>query len=123
MTLFRDPSNGRMHKGPSFQRAGARSYKDIGEWTPVQSFREEQKGGMYVHHREGYFADYPEVKIEVEYRFFADAPYFIVADSMTVEKPMQRRSGAEQRNDDESVFHAPRLARTATARCGSLTPR
>jgi hypothetical protein len=89
VTLFRDPSNGRMHKGPSFQRAGARSYKDIGSWTPVQSFREEQKGGTYIHHREGYFADYPEVKIEVEYRFFADAPYFIVADSMTVEKPLK----------------------------------
>ena len=89
ITLFRDPSNGRMHKGPSIQRAGARSYKDIGEWTPVQSFREEEKGGTYIHHREGYFADYPEVKIEVEYRFRADAPYFIVADSMTVEKPLK----------------------------------
>jgi hypothetical protein len=89
VTLFRDPTNGRMHKGPSIQRAGARSYKDIGEWTPVQSFREERKGGVYVHHREGYFADYPEVKVEVEYRFPADAPYFIVADSMTVEKPMR----------------------------------
>src|SRR5947209_8421769 len=89
VTFFRDPANGRMHKGPSFQRAGARSYKDIGSWTPVQSFREEQKGAVYVHHREGYFADYPEVKIEVEYRFFADTPYFIVADSMTVEKPLR----------------------------------
>ena len=89
VTFFRDPTNGRMHKGPSIQRAGARSYKDIGDWTPVQSFREEQKGGMYIHHREGYFADYPEVKIEVEYRFPADAPYFIVADSMTVEKPFK----------------------------------
>src|SRR4051812_22765470 len=89
VTLFRDPANGQMHKGPSFQRAGARSYKDIGNWTPVQSFREEQKGGVYVHHRQGYFADYPEVKIDVEYRFLADTPYFIVADSMTVEKPLR----------------------------------
>ena len=89
VTFFRDPANGQMHKGPSIQRAGAPTYKDIGNWIPVQSFREAQKEGIYIHHREGYFADYPEVKIEVEYRFPAGAPYFIVADSMTVEKPLK----------------------------------
>ncbi len=89
LTLFRNPAKGRMHKGVSIQRAGAPGYKDIGVWTPVQSFREETRGGVYVHHREGYFADYPEVKVEVEYRFPADKPYFLVAESMTVEKPLK----------------------------------
>jgi hypothetical protein len=89
VTLFRDPVNGRMHKGLSIQRVGARSYKDIGEWSPVQSFREERKDGVYVHRREGYFADYPEVKLAVEYRFLPDVPYFLVAESMTVEKPLR----------------------------------
>jgi len=68
VTFFRNPPNGRMHKGISLQRAGTPGYKDIGTWTPIQTFREEQKGGFYIHHREGYFADYPEVKLEVEYR-------------------------------------------------------
>src|SRR5438876_8358313 len=89
VTFFRNPQNGRMHKGISLQRAGAPDYKDIGAWTPVQTFREEQKGGIYVHHREGYFADYPEVKMQVDYRFPEDAPYFLVSESMTVEKPIK----------------------------------
>src|SRR5215831_13543228 len=89
LTLFRNAGNGRMHKGPSLQRAGAPTYRDQGAWTPVQSFREEQKGGIYVHHREGYFPDYPEVKMEVEYRVPADAPYFILSTVMTVEKPIR----------------------------------
>jgi hypothetical protein len=89
VTFMRDPANGLMHKGPSIQRAGARSYKDIGNWTPVQSFREQQNEDSYIHHREGYFADYPEVKIAVEYRFLKDAPYFLVSDSMTVEKALR----------------------------------
>src|ERR1051325_7086218 len=50
VTLVRDPVNGRMHKGISIQRAGAPDYKDIGTWAPVQTFREERKGGMYIHH-------------------------------------------------------------------------
>jgi len=89
LTLFRNAGNGRMHKGPSLQRAGAPTYRDQGAWTPVQSFREEQKGGIYVHHREGYFPDYPEVKMDVEYRVPADAPYFIVSTVMKVEKPIR----------------------------------
>jgi hypothetical protein len=89
LTLFRNPGNGRMHKGPSLQRAGASTYMDQGSWVPVQSFREEQKGGVYIHHREGYFPGYPEVRIESEYRIPADAPYFIVSTVMTVEKPIR----------------------------------
>jgi hypothetical protein len=87
VTLFRNPGNGIMHKGPSIQRAGATSYKDIGSWTPAMST--EQRGGTTLHRREGYLPGYPEVKVEVEYRFPRDAPYFIVTDSMTVEKPIK----------------------------------
>src|ERR1051326_4926695 len=64
VTFFRDPASGLMHQGPSFQRAGARSYKDIGNWTTIQSFREERKNGIYVHHREGYFAGCPGGRID-----------------------------------------------------------
>jgi hypothetical protein len=78
----------RMHWAPNLQRAGASSYKGIGSWSPVQTFRESMEGGMYVHGREGYLADYPEVKIEAEYRFPPDAPYFVVWSRMTVEKPL-----------------------------------
>ncbi|RPI18582.1 MAG: hypothetical protein EHM65_02085, partial [Acidobacteriales bacterium] len=88
VTLFRHPANGRMHKGASLQRAGAPGYKDLGTWDPVQEIREEETGGAYVHRRAGYFADYPEVKMEVDYSFFADAPYFLVMTRMTVEKPL-----------------------------------
>ncbi len=88
VTLFRHPANGRMHKGASLQRAGAPGYKDLGTWDPVQEIREEETGGVYMHHRAGYFADYPEVKMEVDYSFFADAPYFLVMTRMTVEKPI-----------------------------------
>jgi hypothetical protein len=88
VTFFRNAANGRMHKGPSIQRAGATSYKDQGSWDPVQEFREERKGSLYIHHREGYFPTYPEVRVISEYRFPADAPYFVVSTILAVEKPI-----------------------------------
>lgn len=89
VTFVRNAANGRMHKGPSIQRVGAPSYKDQGNWDPVQQFREDRVGGDYVHHREGYFPGYPEVKVTSEYRFPADAPYFVVSTAMVVEKPIR----------------------------------
>lgn len=77
----------RMHWAPNVQRPGASGYRGIGTWDPVQEFREEQKGGVYIHHREGRLADYPEMKIEAEYNFFDDMPYFLFWSRMTVEKP------------------------------------
>ena len=54
----------------------------------MQEFREELKGDTYIHHREGYLADYPEMKIEAEYRFLAGVPYFLFWSRMTVEKSL-----------------------------------
>src|SRR6266702_4512611 len=66
----------------------ALSYKGIGTWHPVQTFQESHEGDVYVHRREGYLADYPEVKIEAEYRFLPDMPFFLFWSRMTVEKPL-----------------------------------
>jgi len=89
VTFSRNSANGRMHKGPSIQRAGAPSYKDQGNWSPVQEFREDRKTGVYIHHREGYFPAYPEVRVVSEYRFPPDTPYFFVSTSLAVEKPIR----------------------------------
>lgn len=86
VTLLR--TQNRMHWAPNLQRAGAQGYRGIGTWHPVQEFREERKGDAYIHRRAGYLADYPEVKIEAEYRFFAGVPYFLFRSRMTVEKPL-----------------------------------
>ena len=86
VTFFR--SRNRMHWAPNMQRPGAPGYKGIGTWHPVQEFREQEKGGVYTHYREGSLAEYPEVKIEAEYRFMADKPYFLFWSRMTVEKPL-----------------------------------
>lgn len=86
VTLLR--TTNRMHWAPNLQREGARGYKGIGTWHPVQAFREESKGDTYVHYREGHLADYPEVKIEAEYRFLDGVPYFLFWSRMTVEKPL-----------------------------------
>ena len=86
VTLLR--TQNRMHWAPNLQRAGAPGYKGIGTWHPVQTFREEQKAEAYIHYREGYLADYPEVKFEAEYRFIAGVPYFVFWSRMTVEKPL-----------------------------------
>lgn len=86
VTLLR--TRNRMHWAPNLQRVGAQGYKGIGTWHPVQEFREEQQGAAYIHRRAGYLADYPEVKIEAEYRFFAGVPYFLFWSRMTVEKPL-----------------------------------
>ncbi|MBI1791356.1 MAG: hypothetical protein HYR60_27830 [Acidobacteria bacterium] len=86
VTLLR--TQNRMHWAPSLQRSGARSYSGIGTWEPVQTFREEIQPDSYRHYREGYLADYHEVKIEAESRFYAAVPYFLFHSVMTVEKPL-----------------------------------
>ncbi len=86
VTLLR--TRNRMHWAPNLQRVGAQGYKGIGTWHPVQEFREEKQGETYIHRREGYLAEYPEVKIEAEYRFFPGVPYFLFWSRMTVEKPL-----------------------------------
>ena len=86
VTLLR--TQNRMHWAPNLQRVGAPSYAGIGTWHPVQEFREEKKGDTYVHYRRGHLADYPEVKIDAEYQFLPDAPYFLFWSRLTVEKPL-----------------------------------
>lgn len=85
VTLLR--TENRMHWAPNLSRAGVRGYKGLGTWHPVQEFREKQTAGEYVHYREGYLADYPELKIEAEYRFLPGVPYFLFWSRLTVEKP------------------------------------
>lgn len=86
VTLLR--TRNRMHWAPNLQRVGAQSYRGIGTWHPVQEFREEQQDETYIHRRAGYLAEYPEVKIEAEYRFLPGVPYFLFSSRMTVEKPL-----------------------------------
>lgn len=86
VTLLR--TQNRMHWAPNLQRAGAPGYKGLGTWNPVQTFRESLEGETYVTWREGHLADYPEVKMEAEYRFLPDVPYFLFWSRMTVEKPL-----------------------------------
>jgi hypothetical protein len=82
--------NIRMNKTMMIRRVGETSYKDQAiHWNPVQDFREERKNGVYLTRREGYLPGYPEVKLMGEYRFPADAPYFLVSTVMTVEKPIR----------------------------------
>ncbi len=86
ITFFR--TENRMHWAPNIQRVGAPDYQSIGVWDPVQEFREEQRDGVYIHHREGYLSEYPEVKLEAEYRFYPDVPYFWFWSKMTAEKSL-----------------------------------
>ncbi|MGH9719919.1 MAG: hypothetical protein ACRD8O_06880 [Bryobacteraceae bacterium] len=86
VTLLR--TRNRMHWAPNLQRAGAQGYKGIGVWEPVQQVRDEEKKDEYIHYREGYIPDYPEVKVEAEYRFFPAVPYFVFWSRLTVEKPL-----------------------------------
>jgi hypothetical protein len=78
----------RMHWAPNLSRVGSTSYSGMGTWEPVQEFREEQKGGEYLHRRQGYFQAFPEVKAEAEYRFLPGVPYFLFWSRLTVEKPL-----------------------------------
>lgn len=78
----------RMHWAPNLQRAGAQSYSGLGTWHPVQEFHEEWEGETYIHRRAGHLAEYPEVKIEAEYRFLPGVPYFLFWSRMTVEQPL-----------------------------------
>ena len=87
VTLLR--TENRMHWAPNLSRGGG--YSGLGTWQPVQEFREESKTDEYIHHREGYFAEYPEVKVEAEYRFLAGVPYFLFWSRLTVENPFAVR--------------------------------
>ncbi len=92
VTLLR--TENRMHWAPNLSRGGSGGsggYSGLGTWHPVQEVREEEKRGEYVHRREGYFQDYPEIRVEAEYRFLAGVPYFLFRSRMTVEKPLTVR--------------------------------
>jgi hypothetical protein len=78
----------RMHWAPNLSRVGSPGYSGLGTWEPVQEFREEQKGGEYLHQRQGYFGAYPEIKVDAEYRFLPGVPYFLFWSRLTVEKPV-----------------------------------
>jgi hypothetical protein len=89
VTLLRTQHAVRMHWAPNLRRPDAPLFKGLGAWEPVQEFREEQKDGVYIHHREGHLQDFPEVKMETEYRFYPGVPYFLFWSRMTVEKQLQ----------------------------------
>lgn len=78
----------RMHWAPNLSRVGSGGYSGLGTWEPVQDFREEQKGGEYLHRRQGHFEAYPEIKVEAEYRFLPGLPYFLFWSRLSVEKPL-----------------------------------
>ncbi len=86
VTLLR--TQNRMHWAPSIQRSGAKGYASIGTWHPVQQFHRALSPGFFVHTRDGFHQDYPEVRLQAEYRFFAHAPYFLFHSVMQVERPL-----------------------------------
>jgi hypothetical protein len=86
VTLLR--TQNRMHWAPSFQRTGDKGYRSMAMWTPVQQHAHSATAGFLRLTREGHHADYPEIGLWVEYRFFAHVPYFLFRSRMTVEKPI-----------------------------------
>lgn len=88
VTLLRS-TGPRMHWSPNFQRAGARSYTGIARWEPVQSV-ERVKGPLVCEtRRSGFHAEYPEIALSAEYRFFAFVPYFLFRSEMGMTKPVE----------------------------------
>ncbi len=79
----------RMHWAPSFQRSTEKSYKGIGTWHPVQKFQRAITPELFLFTREGHHQDYPEIRLEAEYRFFAHVPYFLFRSAMSIEKPLE----------------------------------
>ncbi|MCC6540475.1 MAG: hypothetical protein IT162_23205 [Bryobacterales bacterium] len=100
VTLRRTPN--RMHWAPSFQRPGARAYTSIAQWTPVQ--KSSRRGGTawQAFTREGRLADYPEIALRTEYRFFAHVPYFLFHAEATVTAALEMwwLRGQEMTMDD-----------------------
>ncbi len=88
VTLLRS-TGPRMHWAPNFQRAGARSYTGIARWEPVQQI-ERAKGPLVCEtRRAGSHAEYPEIALRAEYRFFAFLPYFLFRSEISVVKPIE----------------------------------
>lgn len=79
----------RMHWAPSFQRVGAKDYRSIGVWDPVQNHKKTENKKMVRLTRSGYEQQYPEIHLFTEYDFLKDAPYFLFRSTMTIEKPME----------------------------------
>lgn len=92
----------RMHWAPSFQRHGARAYTSIALWTPVERVKHISGPGWLRATRAGHHMLYPEIKLQTEYRFYADVPYFIFDATLTVASPIQMfwLRGQEMTMDD-----------------------
>lgn len=82
-------SKNRMHWAPSFQRVGAKDYRSIGVWDPVQKHSKTENRKMVRLTRSGYEATYPEIHLFTEYDFLKGAPYFLFRSTMTIEKPIE----------------------------------
>jgi len=87
VTLLR--SQNRMHWAPSFQRSTAKSYSGIGTWHPVQKFQRTITPELFLFTRDGHHQDYPEVRMEAEYRFFAHVPYFLFRSVMSITQSIE----------------------------------
>jgi hypothetical protein len=87
VTLLRS-GGGRMHWGPNFRRTGAPSYRTIGNWEPVQSIERVKGPVVCESRRSGFHAEYPEIKLDAVYRFFAFVPYFRFRSEMLMSEAL-----------------------------------
>ncbi|MBS1829574.1 MAG: hypothetical protein JST93_30010 [Acidobacteria bacterium] len=79
----------RMHWAPSFQRVGVKGYSSIAMWTPVQQHQRQDTKEAVILTRSGHHADYPEIRLDAQYIFPRNAPYFLFRSTMSIVKPME----------------------------------
>jgi hypothetical protein len=122
VTLLR--TQNRMHWAPNLSRVDLGGYQGLGTWHPVQEFRERQTVDEYVHYREGYLPNHPELKIEAEYRFLPGVPYFLFWSRLTVEKSFAVRMVRDnQMTMDDFFTHVAWPGHDGTPRLAAFDER
>ena len=72
--LFR--TENRMHWAPNFQRLGAKEYKTIAGWDNPQNYRVDAGPYLVMTTRRDQAPDYPEIRMNANYYFYAGMPWF-----------------------------------------------
>ena len=85
---FLKRSNINIHWSPNFQGTG-REYRTLSHLIKPEIAQSDIGSYKTTIHKEGTIADYPEIKLNATYEFYAGMPYFLFTSEILVEKDIE----------------------------------
>lgn len=83
-------TNGAIHWNPGAY-SPKRPWMHASDWNPPEKYETVSGPVMFMTHRRGFIPNMPEIALSITYKFFANAPYFIMTTTLETKKdvPLQ----------------------------------